>query len=178
MRFYGNMVDSMIKQKRNRQKIGQGPSGTQLHRKVKYATRGTERNSSTVAKRIILIVIALVIVVAVTGILSAWFKDDEKTVKRQIEEMSAEYYENFIYPHLADGKNETEIFAAFEKYKEIGFARVSLRQLLLHDARNNAEKGELIKKYCNENATSVKIYPEEPYKKESYRVDYIYACEF
>ena len=65
-----------------------------------------------------------------------------------------------------------------EKYEKHGFSAVSLRQLLLYDNHKNEKYDGELTKYCDKDRTVIKFYPESPYEKTNYRVDYTYSCEF
>ena len=154
-----------------------------VKKQTKTANRRVVRrgnaNDAVIARRVIIGVICVAIVAVMAGLVGSFFWDGESMTKKRIEEMAKEYYEEFIYENLAEGTtSQSEIEKKMDRYAEWGYAPVSLRQLLMYDAENNKGEGSFVKKYCDENSTSVKIYPEAPYDVKSYRIDYKYDCEW
>ncbi len=123
------------------------------------------------------IIISMVIVVTAT-ICSIVFKP-EKVVKAKISKISADYYENFLYQSFDFDHASSEDYENFiQRYEKTGLSTTTLRQLLLHDHQKNADIAPLLKKYCDEDTTFIRFYPEYPYSKTSYRVEYSYSCDF
>lgn len=147
--------------------------------KKRNAIRYRKKSDAVVARRVIIGVIIAVIVVVMIGLIASFFCSKEAITQKKIDEMSREYYEDYIYPNLINGSMSKEDIAdVMERYEKWGFAPVSLRQLLLYDGRKNMEEGGFVKNYCDENETKMKVYPEAPYDKKSYRVEYEYKCEY
>lgn len=161
----------MVKKRKN-----QARQSTALHRsRTHIITSGR----ALVAKRIVIAVIVIALVTVAAAVACRLFLNEEQIAKWRLEAMAAEYYENYIYENLIHGAmDQTEIAEAMDKYIIRGFATVNLRQLLLYDNGKNAANGELLQKHCDTNTTSVKFYPEEPFDKKSYRVEYHYDCDF
>ena len=135
------------------------------------------KNDAVVARRVIIGVICAAIVVVMIGLIGSFFWNNQRRVETKMEEMAREYYEGFIYENLVHGAmSKEEVEKVVSRYKDRGFAAVNLRQLLLYDGKRNMESAGFIKEYCDENRTSVKFYPEEPYDKKSYRIEYTYKC--
>ena len=130
-----------------------------------------DRRVFLIARRLILAVIALAMLVVALVFLFASFMQPEKVVTTKIEGITADYYENYFYDRIKDYSN-------LGSYTESGFSRVTLRQLLLFDSERYANDASLLSKYCDTEATYVRIYPEEPFSKQDYHVDYHYACTF
>ena len=129
--------------------------------------------------QIIVIIIAMVAVVA--GLLSTIFLSRENIIKMQISGLVADYYENYYYDKLAASEafqDKTNIDSNMEKYREYGFAPITLRDLLYYDNRRNYEYHDALVEYCDENATSARIYIDAPYERNSYHYDITYACNF
>ena len=95
----------------------------------------------------------------------------EFLVKRKIESIAKDYYENYFYDSVPEHE-------ALDLYKDTGLARVSLRQLLLYSDKKHATSLEFFEKYCDLEKTYIKIFPEGPYERENYHVDYAYSCNF
>lgn len=141
--------------------------------------REFSRKSHSVARTVILVVIGLTMLTVVLGVLAARFNHPEHVVSRRIEEISADYYENYFYDKLKDYASESRPFDKIMKYYEnSGFSKVTLRDLLLFDNERHAADANLLKKYCDESATYVKFYPVEPFGKKDYRAEYNYSCVF
>ena len=148
-----------------------------------YATRKNnvlrKKNDNIVVRRVILAVIGVAITVVVVSVIYCLVWSTEKATKAKLDEMAREYYEGFTYENLINGAmSQDEIESVMDKYKVRGFAPVYLRQLLLYNNQENMKEAEFVKNYCDENLTYMKIYPEAPYDKKSYRVEYNYVCEW
>lgn len=148
-----------------------------------YATRKynvlRKKNDNIVVRRVILAVIGVAIAVVVFGVIYGLVWSPEKATKAKLDEMAREYYEGFTYENLINGAmSQDEIEDVMDKYKVRGFAPVYLRQLLLYNNQENMKEASFVKNYCDENLTYMKIYPEAPYDKKSYRVEYNYVCEW
>ena len=139
----------------------------------------SKRKKLTGIQKTIIGVIICAFVVIIVALVSSFVYTPEKIVKSKIENMARNYYENYYYSGLEDAKGNTdEVKTVLKKYKDTGLSVVMLRQLIFHDLGNNLEDSKFITQYCDENKTSVKYFPEEPYEKSSYRIEYIYSCDF
>ena len=150
---------------------------------TKISTSRNTRNQQksrrifTVAKRSILTVIVLAMLVVVLALLLMFFLKPERLVKSKIEAMSADYYENYFYPNVTKD-NSASLEEIMKRYEIPGFAMVSLRQLLLYDNEKNADAAKTLTTYCDENTTYIQIFPEAPYGKTNYHINYHYSCTF
>lgn len=139
----------------------------------------TKRQRFTKPQLIIIIVIILCMLSVVTAVIYNLFSKPENIVKAKISEISSDYYENYLYKNFNFEKYSSEDLANFmQKYENVGLTTTTLRQLLLYDHQKNADVAPLLKKYCDENTTFIKFYPEQPYSKNSYHIEYTYSCEF
>ena len=135
----------------------------------------------TPAKKIILTVIALTIIVVIIAIVYPLFFNDECLVKSQISTLATDYYENYFYPNYTSSTSYAQISdldTAMAKYETYGFAPITLRQLLLYDDQKNTSHAAYLTEHCDENATLIRFYPEAPYSQTSYRTEYTYSCNF
>ncbi|MBR3116217.1 hypothetical protein IKF30_03275 [Candidatus Saccharibacteria bacterium] len=133
----------------------------------------------TVVRRVVLWVIGLTIATVVVGVVVCLVWSNERVTKAKLDAMAKDYYEGYIYENLISGAmSQDEINKTMERYEGWGFAPVNLRQLLSYDEQKNGKGAEFVKNYCDENDTSVKYYPEVPYDKKSYRLEYKYVCEW
>lgn len=140
-----------------------------LSKKLKRKER--DRKVFLIARRSALAVILLAMLAVILTLLFATFTEPERVVTAKIEEIAADYYENYFYDRIKNYDN-------LDSYTENGFSKVSLRQLLLFDSERHASDASLLSKYCDTEMTYVRIYPEAPFKKTNYRVEYHYACTF
>ncbi len=137
------------------------------------------KGDAVLARRVVLGVIVAAIVVVIVGLVVSFFCNNERITQKKIDEMAREYYEGFVYPNLISGSmSQSEIDDVMKRYEKWGFAPVALRQLLLYDGQKNMKDGGFVKNYCDENETKMKVYPEAPYDKKSYRIEYEYKCEY
>lgn len=127
--------------------------------------------SHKIAKNTILIIIASLMLIIVGITIFAFIATPEYLVKREIENIARDYYENYYYPSIPNP-------SGLDYYAERGFARVTLRQLMLYDNRKHYASMEYLSTYCNLDQTQIKIYPEKPFERKNYRVDYTYSCKF
>ena len=98
----------------------------------------------------------------------------QASVERELESLAKDYYENYYY----DTVNEPE--TALAEFAETGLPTAYLRKLLAFDNGRHAASAEVFDSAgykCDTNKTGVKIFPEEPYGRTDYRVEYKYACE-
>lgn len=131
-------------------------------------------------KTIICVIIAAMIAVVVALVCSFLLKPED-LVKSKISELSRDYYENHLYQNfISENSNisDEKLAETMSKYEEHGLASVILRQILLYDHQKNADVAPMIKEYCDEDHTTIKFYPEPPYTKTSYHIEYKYSCEF
>lgn len=148
------------------------------NKKKKRTVRRVKYDNSKIRKIMIGVVCAAMLMVVVAMICGIFF-NNERMTKKKLDQMASEYYEGYIYENLIHGAmSKEEIENVMKRYVTKGFAPVNLRQLLLYDGRKNAKDAEFVKKFCDENETSVKFYPEEPYDKKAYRMEYRYGCEW
>lgn len=137
--------------------------------------------SSSYAPLIVLIVIVILIITVITFTLSLLFHNPEKAIKDQLNALSKDYYENHLYESLTavqESTNSVSFNKTMEKYQKYGFGTVHLRQMLSYDSQTNPSRAELIAKYCDENKTYAKFYPEPPFNRDSFRVEFTYSCNF
>ena len=138
-----------------------------------------KKNRISNIKKVILTVISVASVLVVAVVVCAIFLNPESRVKNTISKMASEYYEDYLYASFSKSEAfKNDPAETMKLYEEHGFSSVSLRQLLLYDGRKNEKYSEELKKYCDEETTYVKFFPEAPYSKTNYRADYTYSCEF
>ena len=145
--------------------------------------------TATVARNTILTVIGLAMLAVLAFTIFNFIATPEFLVKREVESITKDYYENYFYPQILENNSlsrdesdpavlEPIMSEALKRYIEHGFARVSLRQLTLYDDRRHGASASALSEYCNLDQTLIKIYPESPFTSTNYRVEYDYSCKF
>lgn len=141
----------------------------------------TNYNQHNYAKTVILTVIFLATLVVVATTIASFFLTKESRIKRQITHLATDYYENYFYTNLTsspDYKALTNPTSVMENFHTYGLARKTLNDLLLYDNQKNANYADFLSEYCDVNKTYVRIFPDPPYEKNSYHIEYNYACDF
>ncbi|MBR3328934.1 hypothetical protein IKG29_00145 [Candidatus Saccharibacteria bacterium] len=128
---------------------------------------------------IVLVTIIVNMFIVVTVLICSFIFKPEVIIKNKISELASDYYENYLYKNFdTDDITQEQLIESIQKYKDSGLPVTTLRQILLYDHQKNADSAPLLKKYCDENSTFIKFFPEYPYSKTSYRIEYTYSCEF
>ncbi len=149
--------------------------------KNKKTQANSRRRRYSPAQKTILLIIFIAFFIVFIALLCAFFLKPEKIVKSKIDTIASDYYENYFYEKLITSEKYTEskdLDDILGRYKDNGLATLNLRQLLLYDNQKNAEFAPYLKKYCDEENTYIKFYPEPPYSRTSYHIDYTYSCNF
>ncbi len=156
----------------------------------KVKSKAVYRDSSQIAKKIILGIIALTMLTTVIFVFFNLVATPEFLLKRQVESMTRDYYENFFYPQILannqiseselsdSATSEAKLLPIFDKYQAPGFPRLTLRHLTLYDDAKYRNFTGTLAKYCDLDKTQIKIFPESPFKKSNYRVEYDYTCNY
>jgi hypothetical protein len=137
----------------------------------------TKKKKLTNIQKIIIFIISFLFVLVVCYLIYAYTHTPENMAKSKIENLASNYYENFLYQNIIES-GEKDPARVLESYKDTGLSIVYLRQLLIHKETDDTELMNFLTEQCDENKTSVKYYPEPPYTKTSYRIEYNYSCEF
>ena len=130
----------------------------------------------TPVQKTILVVIILAIITVLFSVIFTLVFTTERQVKTKISSLASSYYEDYFYPNIISDNNNTPKIV--EHYSGTGFSKVSLRQIILSNQKITASEADFLRKYCNENDTLVQFFPESPYDKTSYRVEFTYSCNF
>lgn len=123
------------------------------------------------SKNTVLTVIAFVMLVMIGFTIFNIIATPEFLVKHKIKSIADDYYQNYFYDSVPEKEG-------LSYYTETGLSRLSLRQLLLYSDRKYSDTADWFINYCNLDKTNLKFYPEEPYSRTSYHVDYSYSCKF
>ena len=150
----------------------------------------SSQHTYRIAKNAILTVIATAMLMVLVFTIFSLIATPEFLTKREIETITADYYENYFYPNILSSNSltlsqvkspqdaESLLSNILDKYTETGFSRITLNQLLLFDNRRHYSAAASLANYCNLDNTIIKIYPEPPYTINSYHADYDYSCKF
>lgn len=130
-------------------------------------------------QKIIIVIIISVMAITIGFAIASFFLQPENLTKAKISNLATDYYENYLYENLINSeKFSGNIDATMSEYRDRGLSTITLRQLLLHDQSKNASLANEIKNYCDEEKTTIKFYPDAPYSRNNYHVDYHYVCNF
>lgn len=162
--------------------------------KNKHSTRTSKHSSSlhtpksrtnfyptTFAKKLILAIIFLVFLVVIGATISSFFLTTEAQVNSQISHLATDYYENYFYPSLINSDKFQSLpdqTSVLDNYHTHGLSSIPLDTLLLYDNQKNASYSDFLSEYCDTGATTVTIYPDPPYEKSSYHIEYHYSCDY
>ena len=140
--------------------------------------------SDIIAKNTILSVIILVMLIVVLALFFQFITNPERIAKQNLEDIAKNYYEDYLYETIL-GANSSDIESGtknlaeiMERYSEVGFAKVTLRQLIIFSNEKNLNLSSALVTSCDENETYIRIFPESPYDKTDYRIEYSYSCAF
>ena len=123
-------------------------------------------------------VIISALVLAVNIAMNEIYRED-RVAERALAALAKDYYENYYYDRVKSTSSDPA--DALKKYTEIGIPSISLRQLLLVDNRRFAPYASSFKnsRYaCNNEQTTIKIYPKEPFEKTDYEVKLNLSCSW
>lgn len=138
-----------------------------------------KKDYSSIARKFILFLIPFTAIVILFSIICANIFSPENQVKSRLAALAADYYENAFYEKLIHSNNFSgDPETALRDYQDSGLPVISVRQLYLYNPTKTTNDVSYLIKYCDENATTAKIYPEPPYSQSSYRVEYTYSCNF
>ncbi|MBR3252654.1 hypothetical protein IKF84_01105 [Candidatus Saccharibacteria bacterium] len=147
----------------------------------------TDRDYQRAARTSVLTVIATIMLIVIGFNIFCLVVTPEKLVKDEITAITSDYYENYFYNKVLDNNslstdnadfNASAMEKILKNYTNRGFASISLRQLLLSDDQKHIAATEHLEKYCNLDRSNIKIYPEAPYNRQNYHVEYSYSCKF
>ena len=153
----------------------------------KAAAISSSHRSFHLAKSTILTVIGLLMLVMILATFFWIIATPEFLVKKQIDDISADYYKNYFYPAILDSNqikkaeisaHSEDINRIFGTYKDTGFSRLTMRQLLLYDNQKHIGAMSELAKYCDLDKTLLKFYPDAPYGEADYHINYTYSCKF
>lgn len=161
-------------------KKNKNPNSTVRHRRF---------GSDTPARKIIISVIGIAMLTVILFTIYGFIATPEFLLKKKIESIVSDYYENYFYNAILDNNSinlkDASAYSAspaiakiLEKYVDSGFPETSLRTVLLSNNLKHADKMSSIEKYCNLDQTMIKIYPEPSFGNKNFHVNYTYSCKF
>ena len=139
------------------------------------------RAKKAIAPRIILVIIILAFISVIIAIICSFVFTPEKIVQTKIEAISKDFYENYLYDNLVKSdkiSDQTSLEDIMQKYQKYGFGIVHLRQILAHNKDKKPSDVSYIINYCDENKTLIRFYPDPPFERTSYHIEYSYSCNF
>ena len=157
------------------------PDKSKRSNKSKKKYRRLSDPSATFAKRTIFVVIIILTIAIVTALTTSLFYDNEKNVKGKITQLIKGYYEDYFYEQLVNSdqyKNRDAFEEIMEKYHVGALSTISLRDLLLYDNKKNIEYEPYLSKYCDKDTTTIRIFPDPPYERNTYHAEITYSCNF
>ena len=138
-------------------------------------------SSSSLAKRTIITIILIITIAISATLISGLFIDNEKNVKDKISHLVSDYYENYFYEQLINSEqynNRDNFEKIMEKYHVGALNTLSLRDLLLYDNKKNIEYESYLTNYCDKDTTTIRIFPDPPYERNTYHAEITYSCNF
>ena len=146
---------------------------------AKYSKSQSTSKSFFSPRNIILAVIIIVTLIVCVTTVGSIFLKPEYLVPQKIEALATNYYENVFYENMLNSDQFSgDAKATLEKHNTRGLAIITLRQLLLQDQATTTDIADYLLTYCDQDTTTVHIYPEPPYTRTAYRIEYNYACNF
>ena len=142
-----------------------------------YQNKKNKRRLSP-AQKIIISVIVILFVLLSSTILFAFLNKPENVIKSKISTLATDYYENYLYEKISNHNESNSASRALEGSEKYGLATTPLSQLLFYDKKIDQETIKYLTSHCDENKTTVKFYPEPPYSKTSYHIEFFYTCDF
>ena len=122
--------------------------------------------------------ILVVLILLIVGLII--FFSPKNIVTRKVKSMGKEYYSEYLWVVIAEGRTNDELGQILSNYKDIGI-KANLNTLSSSfDKKNKKEiDKKIIKKYkCNSKNTKAVIYPKDPYNKDDYKIKVELDCEF
>ncbi|MDO5481324.1 MAG: hypothetical protein Q4F60_03210 [Candidatus Saccharibacteria bacterium] len=139
--------------------------------------KSQKQNKNPINIILIMIIVACVIGIGALIFSKSYFAT-ENQVQREIEALAADYYENYLYENYFLKIPEADRRAEFEQYLGRGMNPVYLREILNYSKDKHSESVKIFQTArCDTNSTSVKYFPEEPYGRSDFRVEYKLSCE-
>lgn len=148
---------------------------------VKEAVKEVKKEKKPINKKLIIGLAAGATIIIVLVILSITvFFNKERIITNKVKKMAYEYYSEYYYDSLKEGRKKEDFEKIMDKYSGIGF-KISLENISSID---NGKYKEEVKSFgsknkkCDKLNTRAIIYPEKPYGKKDYRIEVELDCGF
>lgn len=154
---------------------------TQSSRIHSSRARVSTHSDTNFAKIIILVVIIIAAIIVIFAVIHSLIFTPEAITKSNLSKLASDYYENYYYESIVNSKefqSLDNVDSAMNKYTKKGFPKIKLQQLILQNQSSNQELTNQILKYCDEDSTIITFYPELPFDRTSYHVEFDYSCLF
>ena len=135
-------------------------------------------------KNILIIIVSVLVVILVDLIvvLNPFGKklSQEEELKKKIETMGKEFYEELYYKQVENSGEEKNTI--LKKFETIGI-KIDLGTLARYKGEDSEEilkefVNKKTNKSCDKDKTQAIIYPQSPYNKESYKIEVNLVCGF
>lgn len=129
-----------------------------------------------IAQRVVLSIIVILVLVVSGGIITLLNYDTKTQLETEINDLAETYYEDYFYPNVFSGNiSMADVLAEFG---ESGLTEVTLRQLILNNPNLTTSDIHFLREHCDQETTTVRYYPVEPYSNTDYRTEFNYNCNF
>ncbi len=140
-----------------------------------------KKEKKPINKKLIIGIAAGAVIIIVLVILSITvFFNKERIITNKVKKMAYEYYSEYYYDSLKEGREKEDFEKIMAKFSGIGF-KISLDNIVnIKNGKYNEEVESLgsKKKKCDKLNTRAIIYPEKPYGKTDYRIEVELDCGF
>lgn len=148
---------------------------------VKEEVKEVKKEKEPINKKLIIGLAAGATIIIVLVILSITvIFNKERIITNKVKKMAYEYYSEYYYDSLKEGRKKEDFEKIMDKYSGIGF-KISLENISSIDNGKYKEEVESFgskNKKCDELNTRAIIYPEKPYSKKDYRIEVELDCGF
>ena len=134
-----------------------------------------EKKKIFTKKNIIIFSIALVILI-IAIIFIIWFTRPKNVMGRKLKSMGKEFYTEYFYDSLKEGRTDKELSEVLEQFKDTG---ISMNLSNLSQYSDGKFKKEIDSfKNCDKEKTEVIIYPKKSYRKKDFKIKINFDCKF
>ncbi len=148
---------------------------------IKVEVKEVKKEKKPINKKLIIGIAAGAVIIIVLVVLSITvFFNKERIITNKVKKMAYEYYSEYYYDSLKEGRKKEDFERIMDKYSGIGF-KISLENISSIDNGKYKEEVESFgskNKKCDKLNTRAIIYPEKPYSKKDYRIEVELDCGF
>ncbi len=148
---------------------------------LKVGVKEVKKEKKPINKKLIIGIAAGAVIIIVLVVLSITvFFNKERIITNKVKKMAYEYYSEYYYDSLKEGRKKEDFERIMDKYSGIGF-KISLENISSIDNGKYKEEVESFgskNKKCDKLNTRAIIYPEKPYSKKDYRIEVELDCGF